>query len=122
VRVSQTYNQAVSGRTMIVSSAGLYGTSASTERIKHNIKPYAINKDVLLQLEPVMFNYIQSIDENQNPEYGFIAEDADRLGLYELVGYDKDSLPDYFAYEKLPVFLLQVIKDQEVRIKILEGK
>ncbi len=107
---------------MIVSSAGLYGTSASTERIKHNIRPYAINKDVLLQLEPVMFNYIESIDEDQNPEYGFIAEDADRLGLYELVGYDKDGLPDYFAYEKLPVFLLQVIKDQEARIKILEGK
>jgi len=122
VRVSSTYGQAVSGRAMQISSAGLYGTTASTERKKHNIKPYAINKDVLLQLEPVMFNYIESIDEDQNPEYGFIAEDADRLGLYELVGYDKDSLPDYFAYEKLPVFLLQVIKDQEARIKILEGK
>lgn len=122
VRVGATYGQSVSGRTMLVSSAGLYGTSASTERKKHKIKPYAIDKDALLQLEPVTFNYLEDIDEAQNPEYGFIAEDADRLGLYELVGYDKDGLPDYFAYEKLPVFLLQIIKDQEKRITELEAK
>jgi hypothetical protein len=122
VRVAQTYNQAVSGRAMQISSAGLYGTTASTERKKHNINLYAIDTNTLLQLEPVSFNYIESIDEEQNPEYGFIAEDADRLGLYELVGYDKEGLPDYFAYEKLPVFLLQLAKEQEARIKALEGK
>jgi hypothetical protein len=122
VRVGATYGQAVSGRAMQISSAGLYGTTASTERKKHNIKPHAIDKDTLLQLEPVTFNYIESIDEEQNPEYGFIAEDADRLGLYELVGYDKEGLPDYFAYEKLPIFLLQVIKEQEARIKTLEAQ
>jgi hypothetical protein len=122
VRVAQTYNQAVSGRAMQISSAGLYGTTASTERKKHNINPYAINTNTLLQLEPVSFNYIESIDEEQNPEYGFIAEDADRLGLYELVGYDKEGLPDYFAYEKLPVFLLQLAKEQDARLKALEGK
>jgi hypothetical protein len=121
VRVAQTYNTSVSGRTMLVSTSGLYGTSASTERKKHNIQPYAIDANALLQLEPVSFNYIESIDEEQNPEYGFIAEDADRLGLYELVGYDKEGLPEYFAYEKLPVFLLQVVKDQDARLKILEG-
>ena len=122
VRVLQTFSNSVSGRAMQISSSGLYGTTASTERKKHNIKPYAIDKDALLQLEPVTFNYIESIDEEQNPEYGFIAEDADRLGLYELTGYDKDGMPDYFAYEKLPIFLLQIIKDQEKRITQLEGK
>jgi hypothetical protein len=120
--VDGTYSNSVSGRTMLVSSGGIYGTSASTERKKQNILPYKINANALLQLEPMSFNYIESVDEEQNPEYGFIAEDADRLGLFELVGYDKEGLPDYFAYEKLPVFLLQVIKDQEARIKILEGK
>lgn len=122
VRVSSTYSQVASGRTMQITSAGLYGTASSTERKKHNVRPFKINKDALLQLEPVAFNYLESIDEEQNPEYGFIAEDADRLGLYPLVGYDKEGLPDYFAYEKLPIFLLQVIKDQEIRITKLEGK
>lgn len=122
VRVSSTYGNSVSGRTMLVSTTGLYGTSASTERKKHNIEPYAIDANALLQLEPVTFNYLESIDEDQNPEYGFIAEDADRLGLFELVGYDQEGLPDYFAYEKLPVFLLQIIKNQEQRITELENK
>jgi hypothetical protein len=122
IGVDGTYSNSVSGRTMLVSPGGIYGTSASTERKKQNIAPYKINANALLQLEPMSFNYIESVDEEQNPEYGFIAEDADRLGLFELVGYDKEGLPDYFAYEKLPVFLLQVIKDQEARIKILEGK
>lgn len=121
VRVSATYGQTASGRAMQVTSSGLYGTTASTERKKHNIAPFAIDMSALLQLEPVSFNYLESIDEEQNPEYGFIAEDADRLGLYPLVGYDKDGLPDYFAYEKLSVFLLQVVKDHEARIKLLEG-
>jgi hypothetical protein len=122
VRVAQTYNQSVSGRTMLVSSSGLYGTSASTERKKHNIKPYAIDTNALLQLEPVSFNYLKSIDEEQNPEYGFIAEDADRIGLYELVGYDKEGLPEYFAYEKLPIFLLQLIKELKAEIDTLKGE
>ena len=122
VRVAQTYNQSVSGRTMLVSSSGLYGTSASTERKKHNIKPYAIDTYAVLLLEPVFFNYLKSIDEEQNPEYGFIAEDADRIGLYELVGYDKEGLPEYFAYEKLPIFLLQLIKELKAEIDTLKGE
>jgi hypothetical protein len=121
VRVSATYGQVASGRAMQVTSAGLYGTASSTERRKHNIRPHAINAQALLQLEPVAFNYLKLLDEEQNPEYGFLAEDADRLGLFELVGYDKDGLPDYFAYEKLPTFLLQIIKNQEARINALEG-
>ena len=122
VRVASTYGNSVSGRTMLVSTSGLYGTSASTERKKHNIKPYAINTNALLQLEPVSFNYLESIDKEQNPEYGFIAEDADRIGLYELVGYDKEGLPEYFAYEKLPVFLLQLIKELKAEINQLKGE
>jgi hypothetical protein len=65
---------------------------------------------------------LKSIDEEQNPEYGFIAEDADRIGLYELVGYDKEGLPEYFAYEKLPIFLLQLIKELKAEIDTLKGE
>jgi hypothetical protein len=122
VRVASTYGNSVSGRSMQISSSGLYGTTASTERKKHNIKPYAIDTNALLQLEPISFNYLESIDQEQNPEYGFIAEDADRIGLYELVGYDKEGLPEYFAYEKLPIFLLQLIKELKAEINTLKGE
>ena len=123
IRVASTYNQGISGgKVMYVSSAGLYGVLASTERLKENITPYSINEDALLQLEPVTFNFIDSIDSEGNTEYGFIAEDADRLGLFELTGYDEEGLPNYFAYEKLPIFLLQLIKTQKKEIDLLKSR
>ena len=105
LRSAYTYGKSVSGRTMLINSSGDFGTSLSTERKKKDIKNHTINTNALLQLEVKSFKYNSDIDETQNPEYGFIAEDADRLGLYELAGYDQDGLPDYFAYEKLPIFL-----------------
>lgn len=122
IRVSSTYGNAVSGRTMLVSTSGLYGTSLSTLRRKRNIQDYEINKDALLALDLKKFNYLEEIDPLQRDEFGFIAEQAEQFGLLELVQYDKDGLVDYFDYARLPVFLFQIVKEQEARIKALEGK
>lgn len=122
IRVGSTYGNAVSGRTMLVSTSGLYGTSASTLRKKHNIEDYEINKDALLALDVKKFNYLEDIDPLQRDEFGFIAEQAEQYGLLELVQYDKDGLVDYFDYTRLPIFLFQIVKEQEARIKALEGK
>ena len=122
LRSSYTYGNAVSGRAMQINSNGDFGTTASTLRKKHEIEPYEIDQEALLQLEPKKFKYLPEIDPEQHQEYGFIAEQAEELGLDELVLYDSEGRVDYFAYEKLPIFLLQVIKDQDKRIKLLEGK
>lgn len=122
IRVSATYGNSVSGRAMLVSTSGLYGTSASTLRKKHNIEDYEINKDALLALDVKKFNYLEDIDPLQRDEFGFIAEQAEQYGLLELVQYDKDGLVDYFDYTRLPIFLFQIVKEQEARIKALEGK
>lgn len=98
------------------------GTPSSTERVKHNIQPYLVDTNAVLELEPVSYKYTPEVDEEQKTHYGFIAEDADRLGLYPLAGYDDEGLPDYFAMDKLPIFLLEVIKKQEKRITELENK
>ena len=122
VRVSQTYSQSVSGRAMQISSAGLYGTTASTRRKKHEIASYTIDSSALLNLDVKTFKYIPEIDEAQSVQYGFIAEEAQELGLDELIQYDSTGIPDYFAYEKLPIFLLQLIQEQDARIKALEAQ
>lgn len=121
VRVSQTYAQAVSGRAMQISSAGLYGTTASTRRKKHDISSYAIDSAALLNLDVKTFKYIPEIDAAQDVQYGFIAEEAQELGLDELIQYDSTGVPDYFAYEKLPIFLLQLIKELKAEIDQLKG-
>jgi hypothetical protein len=122
VRVSQTYSQSVSGRAMQISSAGLYGTTASTRRKKHEIASYTIDSAALLNLDVKTFKYIPEIDEAQSVQYGFIAEEAQELGLDELIQYDSTGVPDYFAYEKLPIFLLQLIKELKAEIDQLKGE
>jgi hypothetical protein len=122
VRVASTYGNAVSGRAMQISSAGLYGTTASTRRKKHEIESYKIDSNALLNLDVKTFKYKPEIDAEQNAQYGFIAEEAEELGLDELIQYDSTGIPDYFAYEKLPIFLLQLIQEQESSIKTLRAR
>jgi len=121
VRVASTYGNSVSGRAMQISSSGLYGTTASTLRKKHDIESYKINSNALLNLDVKTFKYKPEIDPDQTVQYGFIAEDAEGLGLNELIQYDSTGIPDYFAYEKLPIFLLQLVQEQDARLKVLEG-
>jgi hypothetical protein len=123
VRVAATYSNAVSStRAMQINSSGLYGTVASTRRKKHHIENYAMDTQSLLQLPIRQFKYIESIDPDQDTQYGFIAEEAEALGLNELIQFDAEGIPDYFAYEKLPIFLLQLVQEQEARIKELEAR
>ena len=122
VRVASTYGQVASSRIMYVSTAGMYGTLSSTERKKRNIRPYQINEDALLSLDVKTFRFKTELDDDQNDQFGFIAEDADALGLFEITGYDKDGLPDYFAYEKLGIFLLPIARKQKAKIAELEER
>jgi hypothetical protein len=122
VRVAQTYNNAVSGRSMQISSAGMYGTTASTRRKKHEIESYRINSEALLNLDVKAFKYKPEIDQGQQQQHGFIAEDAQELGLNELIQYDSNGIPDYFAYEKLPIFLLQLIQEQDASINAMQAR
>jgi hypothetical protein len=122
VRVAQTYNNSVSGRAMQISSAGMYGTTASTRRKKHEIESYRINSEALLNLDVKAFKYKPEIDQGQQQQHGFIAEDAQELGLNELIQYDSNGIPDYFAYEKLPIFLLQLIQEQDASINAMQAR
>ncbi len=107
---------------MIISNTGLFGTAASTIRKKHEVEDYAINEDALLSLELKTFKYKPQYDELQENQYGFIAEEAEALGLAELIQYDKDGLVDYFDYSRLPVFLFQIIKNQRQKINDIETR
>jgi hypothetical protein len=122
VRVAQTYNNDMGGttRAMRVSTAGMYGYVSSTRRRKEQINNYSINSQALLSLPVRKFKYID--DETDIQQYGFIAEEAQELGLDELIQYDSTGIPDYFAYETLPIFLLQIIQEQDASIKSLESR
>jgi hypothetical protein len=124
LRSLYTYGVArsASTRTLIIDSSGNFGTSASTRRKKHEIESYKIDSQALLNLDVKTFKYNPDIDPAQSVQYGFIAEEAQDLGLDELIQYDSTGIPDYFSYEKLPIFLLQLIQELKAEIDQLKGE
>jgi hypothetical protein len=116
------YSRVVSTRAVYINSGGTLGTTSSTLRVKENVRPYRFNLDALLALEVVAFTFKQKYSNDKSKQYGVVAEQADSLGLTEFIGYDLEGLPDYFAYEKLPVALLQLSQDIARRVKTLENK
>lgn len=110
-----------STRTMIIDSSGNFGTTASTRRKKHEIESYTIDSAALFALDVKTFKYKPEFDPEQQTQHGFIAEEAQALGLDELIQYDSTGEPDYFAYEKLPIFLLQLVQELKAEIDQLKG-
>lgn len=123
VRVAQTYNNVVSAgppRAMYVNSNGLYGYISSTIRHKENVQDYLVDENSLMSLNLKSFNYKN--DEEKTVHYGFIAEQAESLGLDELIQLNPEGLPEYFDYSRLSVFLFQVVKNQKNKIQSLEAR
>jgi hypothetical protein len=56
----------------------------------------------------------------QKPGLGIIAEEMDEIGLKNLVIY-KDGKPHAFMYDKLPLYILMVVKDQQKTIDQLKA-
>ena len=106
---------------MYVTSAGLFGVASSTERKKKDIESYQINEDALLSLDVKTFRYKDELDDDQFRQFGLIAEDADALGLFELVGYDENGLPDRIAYDRISTFLIPIIRKLKAEIDQLKG-
>lgn len=117
-----TYGNIVTTRAVNVDSAGNFGTTASTMRVKENIQNYEFNYDSLINLPVVTFNFKKEFSEDQSVQYGVIAETAQSLGLEEFLQYDDLGLPNYFTYERLPVALLQMVQKQDATIKSLEAR
>jgi len=123
ITCSGTYNRTVtSARAVQVNSTGQYGYVSSPLRHKKDIENYNFNFDALMQLRAVSFKYIDEIDPSGALNYGVIADEAQALGLHEFIQVNSEGLPDYFAYEKLPVALLQVCQNLNTRLKTLEEK
>lgn len=128
--ISQSiYNNVVSARAVNISSAngGTMGTPASTRRVKSFIENVfdEINSSNVLNLDLVRFKYNSEINQygDSAPYHlGFIAEQAQELGLEHLYLTDEQGIPDYFAYEKLSLYLFAKIKDQSSKIKDLESR
>ncbi len=111
----------------VLAVAGLTGTSSgsylrvynnniyyysSSRANKTNIKNYSDNFYKILQAQPRIFN-----DKATGERLiGYIAEEFEDLDLNNLVTYGADGKIKGLAYEKVPIYNLEIIKDHEQKI------
>ncbi len=104
------------GTNLVVDSYGNVFKATSSERYKENIEAFTAEFDRILQLQPIRYNYTGS----QQREIGYTAEALHRLGLSELVYYDDVGKPESIHYDKIVVYLLEIVKHQQQEIAELK--
>lgn len=89
----------------------------SSRRHKENIKPLEDDFSALLKVEPK--TYTRPGKPNRW-EIGYIAEDFHEMGMAKLVQYDTKGRPDGINYEKICLYLTEVVKTQQTQIEWLK--
>lgn len=97
---------------------GNFYFTASSLRYKDNIQDFSDDFHKILQAEPKSFTW----KTTKAKDIGYIAEDFDKLGLNNLVVYDKEGKPDAVKYDKLALYMLEIIKDQQKQIDELKAQ
>lgn len=105
------------GSPVVVDANGTLWKTVSSKRYKRNIEELEIDADAVLKLRPVSFQYKSSGQK----DIGLIAEEVQEQ-LPDLVIYDKQGRPEAVKYDKVALYLLEVIKSQEEKIAALEER
>ncbi|MBU1178045.1 tail fiber domain-containing protein [Patescibacteria group bacterium] len=89
----------------------------SSRRYKYDIQDLVVDKDAVLDLRPVNYKYKRT-DER---DIGLIAEEVYEV-LPELVVLDKEEKPKSVKYDRVPVYLLELAKEQQATIESQETR
>lgn len=98
------------GAQLVHTSQGRIRRATSSRRYKENIRPLRENFRKILKAEPKVYN---RPDDPSLAEIGFIAEEFEELGLGHLVIRDLEGKADALAYDRISIYLLEVIKEQQ---------
>lgn len=103
--------------TIKTNSSGKLYVDASSARFKEKIEPLVNDFTKILQVKPKTFLYKPTGEQ----EIGYIAEDFDNLGLKDLVNYDKQNNPSSINYDRIPLYVLEIAKQQQQDIDLLKA-
>jgi hypothetical protein len=104
------------GAAVVVDNDGvLHKIFPSSRRYKRNIRNLEIDPEEILKLQSVRFEW----KKTGQADIGLIAEDVEEA-VPDLVRFDDDGRPEGVRYDKLAVYLLEVVKTQQDRISALE--
>jgi hypothetical protein len=105
------------GTDVVVDANGVLLRKSSSIRYKKNIRELDSNPDQILQLNPVRFDW----KTTGEVDIGLIAEEVEKA-VPDLVIYDKEGKPDAVKYDKIAVYLLELVKAQQEQIDALKAK
>lgn len=101
--------------------------SWSSAKLKKDISDHRLeNHEALLDIPLKRFKYKNSKRDEQEKVnrdwmYGYMAEDLQAAGLEEVLGYDEDGEVISVNYALLSIYLVEIVKSQNARIKALES-
>jgi hypothetical protein len=104
-----------------IGTDGRIAITASSRRVKKNIKMWSPDLQAVLAMQLVTFSYLEGYGDDQL-QVGLIAEELHDLGLEWLVFYDDEGRPQGIHYERVALALLPVIQDHETRLAALEAR
>ena len=104
-----------SGTPLVVDEAGRIYKQSSSTKYKTNINDFTDDYKKILKLSPSRYQYIDREEE----EIGYLAENLDRMGLKTLVVYNALGEPESIKYDKIPIYLIPIIKEQEEKLASL---
>jgi hypothetical protein len=105
------------GTALFVDSSGVIYKSVSSRRYKRDIENFAPDANAVMELQPVRFRY----KGTGQRDIGLIAEDvADKIN--DLVIYDDLGRPEAVKYDKISLYLLSVVKNQQEENELLKTR
>lgn len=106
------------------SNNGRLRVVSSSRKFKTNFSPLVSDVDSILELEPTRYDRIDDEDPSiLTPEVGFIAEDAQDLGLDDYLVFDTEGELFSFDYYKFSAVAHHaVLREQRDRIASLEAR
>jgi hypothetical protein len=118
-------SNAASTLPVLIDSNNVLGTSPSSRRYKHDIKPVDKASEGLYSLKPISFVY--NYDESGTTLYGLIAEDVAKVNS-SLVAYI-DGKPFTVKYDQVSILLLaeflkehKKVEEQQASIRELKSE
>lgn|GEM_PF-1052796 len=100
-------------------NSGLVGADNSSRRYKYDIKPLEADFSAILKAEAKIY---RRKSDTTRIEIGYIAEEMDSLGLKPLVFYDKEGRVEAFDYERMILYVTEVLKIQHKDIEVLQAE
>jgi hypothetical protein len=97
---------ASTGTTVVADGNGKLWKQSSSQRYKTNIQGLEYDADKVLDLRPVRFQWKTTGQD----DIGLIAEEVEGIAR-DLVIYDQEGKPDAVKYDKVALYLLEIVKD-----------